>query len=616
MAFSKLSGSSLEEAKLLHKPMQKIAPFGAGGLPATLMNQFTQDLNELIITYNQALVDTKRKEILKNIQTKTQEINYKFPQKLLALSPGYHEASAFLFKQIKEQYASMEITSLLADLQKSSPLSEVIANMSPEKADALALILIKDSTANLNAELASLYSVSDINTEAVAFHAFLNTHEIKFLGGGNSKNFEVTHLMANTKEVLKIDNRMSMPKSIEAHLRSKHSELFIPNRVERQVMCEDPTTKAPVNRTLVVTEYCSGGSVLDHRVRQKSVTQLAEDTGLLFEQMARALLDIQNANCLFPDAKISNWLVDEQNQIRIGDTKSFLFTDTQHEFVSGLPENKYCGFLASPGYKPPEFKGGDVLYADKVHAYILGINLYIYTAGTKNIGDNGANFDFNKPLFRNSSCGPQYQKLIAELVKPHPAGRMSIQEALNQLIIIKHPKLENAITELKTLKFGQHDQQMSQFINKTLEQYSKANESEREHIFTKLQTTITSLKADKATTEIREIIHDFRERAGIFTRGMNAKANRIEQAMANMPLEERCHFFSAEKSKEVLAALASHRSLGKSGTVYKDKKENIDGTKAAQSFKNFKRLFQEEMEQAEKKDIPHEKAPPNSLNTL
>ncbi|HDU7889366.1 TPA: hypothetical protein RGG70_001160, partial [Legionella pneumophila] len=79
--------------------------------------------------------------------------------------------------------------------------------------------------------------------------------------------------------------------------------------------------------------------------------------------------------------------------------------------------------------------------------------------------------------------------------------------------------------------------------------------------------------------------------------GMNAKADRIEKALLNVPVEDRGKIFSNDKASPELiairAALASHRYFGKRGNVYyKDEARTvIDENKAATTYNNLRKQF-------------------------
>lgn len=602
---SKLSKLLKKEPKLPpRKPMPHLSDFEHGALPREDMVKFTKEVNLLIDQYNKQDKDSSKIDTLKEIQKKIQEIDYKYRPSQLARSPGYQSAHDSLFKDIQYQYSSLGVSSFSSP-KKSSSLPEVIANMSPEKTNQLLGILNKGKEADLDNELKALYQPTDKSEEAKAFRQFLKEHEISFLGGGNSKNFKVTRLKDGTESVLKVDNRLDMPRNIESHLREKLGDKFAPIDTERTAIGKDSEGK-PIQRTLLVTEFCKGGSVDQQRSQFTTVPELVENTGKIFEQMSSVMLDIQEAGCMFPDAKITNWLVDEDNKIRLADTKSFLFTDKNGNYHSDIPGNEYCGFISTGGFQPPEFYKSS-MSSDSVHAYILGKNLYYYTSGKLGKGDDGSKYDFSGQFFKTKE-GPEYKEIIEGLIKPDPSKRMPVREAVDRLFMINNPEFKDVFTDLKKLKFGENDKVMNDYIRDKQKQInSTTNPDERAKILKELETTVSKLKEDKATQEVKNVINGFRERAGLFTVGMKAKATRIENEMSKLSIEERSNFFGSDKSEQVLKAIASHRHWGKGGKTYVTKEGEIDQEKAAQSFKDFKSKFKAQMEAPKQQKEEHVK---------
>ena len=569
------------------QPMHNIPDFPAEQLPKEAMDRFTKDINTLIDEYNSLTSVAEKRQILQKIQAKIQETDYKYSPCDIAHSMSYRRVHASLFQAIKYQYASLGRPSLVESPGKSSHLSEVIANMSPDKADELLGILDDSAFYALNSKLNSLYPISDLSTEARDFRQFLSTHQITYLGGGNSSNFKVTRLRDNSHVVLKIDNRLDTPRRVEAHLRAELGDCFAKIDAERQVSCIDEEGTR-IGRTLIVTEYCSGGDAGTYGAHL-STDDKEKKAAPLFEQMAAIMLRIQEQRCIFPDAKITNWLVDGDNKLCIADTKSFLFTDNKGDYYSDIPGNEYCDFIQTKAFTPPEFYN-PLVNAENCHAFILGKNLYNFLTDEITNKNNGADFDFDYPIFKRP-LGSLYRDLIVGLIKPQAAARMNIKEAQNQLFIISNPDFIAVFTELNYLKFGAHDEQMNDFIRKKQQQITNSSPEEKETILRELENTVLALKADMATSYVRDVIKDFRERAGLFTIGMNAKAVRIETAMSQLSIEDRCNLLASDDLTEVMKAMASHRHLGKRGDVYLTERGQIITNDAAQTFKDFKIKF-------------------------
>lgn len=573
--------------------MPKVKPFASGKLPASEMRQFTAEINNLVEQYNKPGSISYRKQILEEIQNKIRLVEYKFPPSYLARSPEFQSRIASLFTEIQYQLASLGTHSLHDSKTLSSPLSEVIANMSPEKGNKLLEALVSDSTGKeLRDKLAKIYA-GETSVEAKRFQIFLNTYQISFLGGGNSKNFKVTD-NSGYSQVLKVDCRLDMPRNVEAHLREKLPENFAPIMAERQLNCKDPKGNGIISRTVLVTDFCAGGSVDKLKFKLTTVGQLSASMGVIFEQMADALLSIQEAGCFFPDAKITNWLVDENLSLRLADTKSFLFANESGVFCRGISGNEYCRELTTKGFIPPEFKYSSEWDVDSAHAYILGKNLYYYAVGNSGKGSDASTFVYDAQLFKTSS-GPGYKALIQALIKKDPSERMPVREALNELFKINNPNFRDVFTQLESLGFGSTDKAMETFIREKQREINLATPGEKAKILKELQHTVKALGDDAAAKEVRNIVTDFRHKHGFFTIGMKDKAHRIEQAMGNIPIEERTALLKSEGSSDVLKALASHRYFGKRGDVYLDRKGGIDTDSAATTFKEFKAKFHNQM---------------------
>ena len=344
-------------------------------------------------------------------------------------------------------------------------------------------------------------------------------------------------------------------------------------------------------------------------MKKLRVGDLLKKTCDIFEQMADVLLHIQQAGCIFPDAKAPNWLMDDQGKIRLSDTKSFLFTDKDGNYSESLPGNKHHSneLIVSPAFTPPEFLSGEV-NADHAHAFILGTNLYAYlTLQAANAG----NYDFSSAVFEPSqqeepSQGERFKALIEALVKPNPAERMSVQDAMNELFMMKNPECRTLFNKLNQLKIGPNDEKMQTYISEKQQDYRKAADpAVKAALLGELQVLVENLQTDRALREVVTIVKDLREKTGLFTIGMKDKADRIESAMANVPIDQRQNFILSGGATEVLKALASQRSLGRGGDVYLNKHGHIDDKKAETAFIDFKAKFKDQMAELEARNNAH-----------
>ncbi|WP_428411929.1 hypothetical protein [Legionella sp.] len=434
--------------------MLEIKTCNASSFPKNAVDNLITAINASIKHYNGAPTLEKKLDHLQNIKTKLQEFNYKYPMTMFEKATDFRLVQENLFKEIKYQYASLGQTSLLNTTTEQPLLNEVIANMSPEKANKLLSILNKGRNSKLGSELKTLYDATDNSKEAQDFMVFLNTHQLSFLGGGNSQNFKVTRLADGYEAVLKVDNRLNMPREVEAQLRHSIPEVFAPIHTERMVFYADSNSKAIIGRTLQVTEFYSDGNLIDQR--PITLHQIEQNTAKIFTQMSSTFLKIEQAGCAFPDAKMTNWLIDDNGNVRLADTKSFLFTNAgQITRTDRREPYKYYGLTSTQGFIPPEFSSA-TFDASKTHSYLLGKNLYLYTTGEEYVDeDNGADFEFDYEFFQKSRFGTDYRQLIEGLAQPDPKSRMPVNEALTRLTII------DQLTTLNTLQTGSREHQKS-----------------------------------------------------------------------------------------------------------------------------------------------------------
>jgi hypothetical protein len=565
--------------KKIHSRQKKEA------LPRKTINKLTTEINNLIDQYNKLDDSNEQIKILKKIHSKIKTIDNKYPASWIEKSPHYRKNHDLLFRELKKQYKSLGIP--LVSTDNSFPLSECIANMSPKKVNKLASTLETcQQPGMLREPLDNIYDKNDKHQEAKTFRAILNTHEISFLGGSHSKNFKVTNTLDNSTYVLKIENRFDLPKGAEIHLRKQLKHIFAPIYSERLATYLDGASGKKKTRTLLVTKYCSEKCLYTHGKRtRQNLRLLAPNVNRIFTQMATIMLSIEKADCMFPDGKLMNWLI-ENGQLTISDTKSFVFIEHSGLYSKQSAKKKHYSLAYTESFKPPEFCTSEEIKANSAHAFILGKNIYTYITGIL-LKDADANtFEFKKPFFKQSPLGRQYELLIKRLVKPDPKDRISVEDALQHLTLLTH------LSELLSLKFNSDtDTKMETFIQEKIKQFDNASSIQRNEILNDLHSVVDTLKTDKVLAELKIIIQHFKAPHGLFSRGMKAKAYRIEQAIGNVPIEERGKLLESESGKEVMKALASHRHFGKRGVTFFTKTDTIDSKKAARSFKEFNNKF-------------------------
>lgn len=298
-------------------------------------NQEITELNILITQYNNASNKSEQLNVLYQIFLKKKSISNQLPQVYAQDIPEYinifyHQ----LFKIIQTQFSYLGITSLnekaikdkLAGKEFIAPnpssLSELIANMAPEKIDRLLEILSAGSKFN-RTEFTNLYASSEQGY--TKYQLFLKTHSIEYLGGGNSENFKITNLTQQRAMVLKVDYRFYSAKKAETHLRTTTlNEKLPPILTERQGSYKQ--SGETICRSLVVTEFYKGSDLESYAKRKRSTSETLRKALTIYIQMGEILEHIVANGCAVPDMKNTNWLI-ENEQLKLGDTKSIAFID-------------------------------------------------------------------------------------------------------------------------------------------------------------------------------------------------------------------------------------------------------------------------------------------------
>ncbi|AMP93442.1 hypothetical protein AXF37_12715 [Legionella pneumophila subsp. pascullei] len=156
-------------------------------------------------------------------------------------------------------------------------------------------------------------------------------------------------------------------------------------------------------------------------------------------------------------------------------------------------------------------------------------------------------------------------------------------------------RLLDSVENLSRHQVGKKDGKMDEFIKGSYEKMANTKDRDSVTIQQSLEETNNAIKVTEA---INKVIANYRKEAkSLFSVGMNAKADRIEKALLNVPVEDRGKIFSNDKTSPELiairAALASHRYFGKRGNVYyKDEVHTvIDENKAATTYNNLRKQF-------------------------
>ncbi len=564
-------------------------------------------IDELVEAYNQVEEHGAKLEALAALEREVDRVDREYPDELKVFFPDYYQKfHKQLFQDILKEKA------IFTPVPEGVPLSfpEYLKIMPIEKAERmLSVLLAPDFRQEKLAE--QVFDENEPGREA--FLKMLSRYEISVLGGGNSKNFTVLDLHTGKTNVLKAENRMAMPKSVVKHLRDRSmQEVFTEDASEREVMCTHPVDGKPAMRTLLFTEFQPAGSLNQHSKAQPTPEERVESALDLYLQMAICLRAIEQDGCCFPDMKNGNWLVDEVGKLRIADKKSFLHARTrtiEQEDMYGEAttrtmaflnlddeENTFYAILRSKHMETPELAtisdSREVVNASKMHAYMLGKNLYQYLTGCKDsyfhtydkkgkvtgTKHNVASFDFTDPVFKTSK-GAELEHLIKSLIyTSEEHADLTLQAAEQELAFLQYPDL---------LEFSFEHEEL---VSTKLETYQMLKDIERFRInaadsvmndFVQgkrelIQAADTEEDLVKIRGELRDVYRELRENqaqhlaiqatvrrlSSSSSSSLVRKGSAIEAAYLRVPLLERTAVANGETEAQKAVLNEMQREVG------------------------------------------------------
>lgn len=352
--------------------------------------------------------------------------------------------------------------------------------------------------------------------------------------------------------------------------------------------------------------------------------------------MAKGFKDIQKAGYFFPDAKVSNWLVNDDGKLVIHDTKSILPTENGICRQGDL-KKEFRDLVYSEGYRPPEDNETQV-DVDSAHAYMLGINLYqmltkesvlalrksrehsfddleemakdIPDGMLPNFEENlekqtqdlldrkmPLTFDFQHPVFFGMA-GQEYQVLIENLINENPEDRMSINDTIKQLQLIQRIQhIETSphfnqqqkedvcdlLTEYEAQMKGHQQVDTSAFLQKKMDDVE--NSQDKNKAIKDLSAEIGILKA------INKLTNDL-ENSSKYSVGKRNKAKQIKIALGNV--------IKNDKVGDLLNVDANDKDVQLLMKALDKKRINIFQKKETETFRDFKAQLQSVKEQAKK----------------
>lgn len=417
---------------------------------------------------------------------------------------------------------------------------------------------------------------NSLNKEQLAaYEAFWNIHTGIFLGGGNSKNFEIQNTITQEVFVLKMEDRFG---TVPISLVGTTAAPFLSPRHFSENIKIGPNPDA--TRAIIITEKSNFGdlSALCQTVPHDHTLENALE---LYPQMIDFFLALQENEIFMSDAKNSNFLVHLDLEVsppsiklRVSDDKSFLATQ---KGIHHIDFNST--FFNTNGYLPPEAGLEGTIVADSYHAYILGKNIYqfmnkMHEPGLKDLPSDPNALDFSNPIFHNAQ-GRELRALIKKLVDPNPKNRISLAQAKKVLQMVASPAAmaekefqdkkkacQDLYIDIIKQKLQPNDPLMNEFCKTMSKRILDANFDTIDSLHADLKQIKDSV-CSKDAKELIETIQKFkRQSKQIFSFGNAKKADAISAALAKIPLLERDR---AYQNPDVIKALSTHRHPGKKG---------------------------------------------------
>lgn len=396
------------------------------------------DLNSLISVFNglpHQLISRKI-DLLNAIENFRKELIHKYHASCIITYPScvkmlYETLYSEILNQRQRLIPSFTIYEDIREEEEikaglPSPFfADILKNLSPLSLEKMIYILSKGKKIN-EAKLQKLFN----NIEDVP----LTKDKIVFLRGSNSHNFKLIESNTGHPYVLKLDHRFNNPRELEMKLRQGPlKDNFVKIHAERERIYFDETSFK--NYTLSVTEFCSLGSVADHAKRENA--NKLQDALNIFQQMTNILIKMQEEGCLFLDMKNANWLIDDKFKLVIADTKSFSPILDHGMYDINDPKHRFYDVVSTAILNPPELSRKFQPHAvDSLYSYMLGKNIYQYLIGcllSEMPKEHDAElYNFNNPIFL-TPVGNQFSALIKKLIRPIPADRLPLHEALGEL---------------------------------------------------------------------------------------------------------------------------------------------------------------------------------------
>jgi dsDNA-binding SOS-regulon protein len=462
------------------------------------INRDIKELNLLISDYNTSTVN--RDQALIAIETAKKTIEEQYPNFCISACIDYMDnIQTTLSNQLQAGFAACGV-------QRTYP-------------NALVHFISTASSEHLTQLIRCLDKLNSKGSMGMRLPNILDGYQFVKLKSGNNQNYIATDTVTSEQYIIKIENRMGMPRALASALEQKTGHIIAPYTSRPLSYNNNARQEMRITRNLQVLPYTPYGDLENFR---RIINDTPDDVYCfalhLYSQMALIFLDLQQHGAAFTDAKNMNWLVfadADGFSIKIADSKALepidattLLCDKKqahNEWYSG-----YVGLLTTPALHPKEINKRQ-FNADALHVFLLGKNLYHFLRGVPlsyfKDHETIAPYGFHAPIFAKP-LGQYFAILIQQMTNHDPRQRMTLQQVKREL---------DELTELTAL-------------NIPLEQI----------------------------IAVKTVIAKFR-RSG--EQSKVDKALEIENALASIPITQRATVISDTESNAVQLALAKHRHM-------------------------------------------------------
>lgn len=320
-------------------------------------------------------------ENLQNIEDNLTLIQNKYPDNVVALFPDYlHALHNILPTAIKQQKALLTHKDVSKSQTQSAEFTYFIEELSSNDfADLLQLFASKYPNDDDLEE--ALDELAEKNTK---LKYLVDNYAVQYIDGNNGKVFQLTHMQTGENFIVRYGNRLNNPRDIEAQLvnefKDKVPNPFPPLLGARQGSYRDKHGNANVCFLEIMPFYPQNLGTQQIKPQDANGCMLYACENCL--QLGQILRDMQNKGFMHSDLKPSNILMDydkqtKSYQIKLMDRKTVLKTNDGIYDPTLSANSWYDKPLTTDGISAPELDTHEKIDADKVHAYAIGINLFL-----------------------------------------------------------------------------------------------------------------------------------------------------------------------------------------------------------------------------------------------